>query len=281
MEPQLQQIREQQKQSWNKFSPGWKKWDAFNMDFLKPMGDAIIESLNIHTTDHVLDIAAGTGEPGLSIAAIASKGKVTGIDVAEDMLAIARGNAVTRGLSNYDTLVADICELPFQQEAFDAISCRMGFMFFPDMQLAANEMYRVLKPGGRLATAVWSVPAQNDWVTVIMSVIGKHIPMPPPVPGAPGMFRCGAPGLIANILKQAGFKNIKESEIVSKVDYKSFDLYWEMMLEVGAPIVAAMAGASQATVNTIKTEVEELFKSKNPDGGALLNFGALVIYGEK
>jgi len=281
MEPQLQQIREQQKQSWNKFSPGWKKWDAFNMEFLKPMGDAITESLHIRITDHVLDIAAGTGEPGLSIAAIASKGKVTGIDVAEDMLTIAQENAAARGLSNYNTLVADICELPFQQETFDAISCRMGFMFFPDMQLAADEMYRVLKPGGRLATAVWSVPAQNDWVTVIMSVIGKHIPMPPPVPGAPGMFRCGTPGLIANILKQSGFRNIQESEIVSKVDYKSFDLYWQMMLEVAAPIVAAMAGASETTINTIKTEVEELFKSKNPDGGARLNFGALVIYGEK
>ena len=281
MEPQLQQIREQQKQSWNKFSPGWKKWDTFNMGFLKPMGDAIIGSLHIRTTDHVLDIATGTGEPGLSIATIAAEGKVTGIDVAEDMLTIAQENATARGLGNYDTLVADICELPFQQETFDAISCRMGFMFFPDMQLAADEMYRVLKSGGRLATAVWSGPAQNDWVTVIMSVIAKHIEMPPPVPGAPGMFRCASQGLIANILKQAGFKNIQESEIISKVDYKSFDVYWNIMLEVAAPIVAAMAGASETTFNGIKAEVEELFKSKNPDGDALLNYGALVIYGEK
>ena len=68
-------------------------------------------------------------------------------------------------------------------------------MFFPDMQLAANEMFRVLKPGGRIATAVWSGPEENNWITTIMSVIGRHIQLPAPAPGAPGMFRCATPGL--------------------------------------------------------------------------------------
>jgi ubiquinone/menaquinone biosynthesis C-methylase UbiE len=281
METQLQQIREQQKQSWNKFSPGWKKWDTFNMAFLRPMGEAIVRSLDIHDTDNVLDIAAGTGEPGITIAELTPNGMVTGTDLADDMLATARENAVLKGLKNYETLVADVCELPFSEESFDAISCRMGFMFFPDMQLAADEMYRVLKPGGRIATAVWSSPAKNNWITTIMSVIGRHIQLPAPMPASPGMFRCAAPGLIADIFRKAGFKNIKESEVAGKVDYQSFDRYWNIMLDVGAPIVAAFSGASEATINAIKAETAELFASRNSDGCAVLNYGAFVVYGEK
>ncbi len=68
MEQQLEQIREQQKASWNKFSSGWKKWDELTMDFLKPMGTEIIRLLKPKGKDLVLDVAAGTGEPGLTIA---------------------------------------------------------------------------------------------------------------------------------------------------------------------------------------------------------------------
>lgn len=281
METLLEQIREQQKQSWNKFSPGWKKWDEFNMAFLKPMGEAIINQLTIQSSDHVLDVAAGTGEPGITIAGLATTGKVVGIDLAEGMLVTAMENAQAKGLTNYETLVADVCELPFPDQTFEAISCRMGFMFFPDMQLAAKEMYRVLKPGRRMAVAVWGNPAHNDWVNTIMSVIRKHIFLPAPVPGAPGMFRCAEPNLMSAILQQAGFENISEQTILGQLDYQNFDLYWEIMLDVGAPIVAAMAGANAETINVIKVETQDLLSLKNPDGGAKLNYEALIISAKK
>jgi len=154
-------------------------------------------------------------------------------------------------------------------------------MFFPDMQLAAGEMYRVLKPGGRIATSVWGPPDMNNWVTTIMSVIRKHIELPPPTPDAPGMFRCAAPGFIAAIFKQAGFKQTEETVITGQVDFQSFDRYWEMMMEVAAPIVAALVNADEATIAAIKAETAELFLSKNKDNTAVLDYGALVIYAEK
>jgi len=281
MENQLEQIRDQQKQSWNKFSPGWKKWDEFNMRFLKPMGDAIIDNLKIKDGDDVLDIAAGTGEPGLTIAALTPNGMVTGTDLAEGMLEIARANAAAKRVKNYKAQIADVSELPFDTESFNAVSCRMGFMFFPDMQLAANEVYRVLKPGGRFATAVWAGPEQNNWVTTIMSVIQKHVILPAPPPGAPGMFRCAKPDVIAGLLKQVGFNDITSIEITGQVDYGSFDRYWQMMMEVGAPIIAAMSQADEPTRNKIKEEVAALFQSQNTGGTALLNYGALVISAQK
>lgn len=281
MEPQLEQIRDQQKQSWNKFSPGWQKWDDFNMRFLKPMGDAIVKSLQVKDGDHVLDIATGTGEPGLTIATLTPNGKVTGTDLADGMLTVAKANALTKGITNYETRIADVSELPFGDETFNGISCRMGFMFFPDMQLAANEMYRVLVPGGRIATSVWAAPEHNSWVTTIMSVIQKHIQLPPPVAGAPGMFRCARPGLIAGFFEQAGFTNLAEEQISGVVDYGNFDNYWQMMLEVGAPIVAAMAQADDNTKAIIKQQVFEKFNAENISGGAKLKYAALIISGQK
>lgn len=281
MEPQLAQIREQQKDAWNKFSPGWKKWDDLMMDFLKPMGDEMIRLLQLKDSDVVLDVAAGTGEPGLTIAAQLKNGKVMITDLAEDMLEVARENASRRGITNIETRACDVCELPFADHTFDAISCRFGFMFFPDMLLAAKEMVRVLKPGGKIATSVWNVPEKNFWVTAIMGVINKNIALPAPPPDAPGMFRCAKEGLIAGLFQQAGLKNISVTEITGKLNVKTADVYWNVMNEVGAPIVAALSKADDATKVKIKREVFQAVEQKYSDGNVQIDSSALVIYGEK
>ena len=281
MEQQLEQIREQQKESWNKFSSGWKKWDDLNMDFLNPIGNEIIRLLNPKNDDVVLDVAAGTGEPGLSIATMLTGGKVIITDLAEDMLEIARENATRRGIKNIETRACDVCELPFADNTFDAISCRFGFMFFPDMLLAAKEMVRVLKPGGRIATSVWSIPEKNYWVTAIMGAISKNMELPAPSPGAPGMFRCAKDGFMSNLFRQAGLKNISEKEVMGKLNCKTTDVYWNMMTEVGAPIVAALGKADDAMKEKIKKEVYQAVNQKYSDGNIIIDSSAVVIYGEK
>jgi ubiquinone/menaquinone biosynthesis C-methylase UbiE len=281
MEQQLQEIREQQKSTWNKFSPGWKKWDDLTMDFLKPNGDKIIQLLKVKETDVVLDIASGTGEPGLTIATLAKHGKVMLTDLSEDMLAIAGENASKRGIKNIETKVCDVCDLPFADNTFDVVSCRFGFMFFPDMLLAAKEMVRVLKPGGRIATSVWNIPEKNFWVTAIGSTINRNMQLPAPPPEAPGMFRCAKSGLIADIFKQAGLKNISETEVNGKLNAGTTDVYWNMMTEVAAPFVSALSKADDNIKSKIKSEVFDLVNQKFPDGNVLFDSSALVIYGEK
>ncbi|MBC7886793.1 MAG: class I SAM-dependent methyltransferase [Ferruginibacter sp.] len=281
MVQQIEQIREQQRVSWNKFSPGWKKWDELFMNFLKPMGDEIINQLNLEDTAVVLDVAAGTGEPGLTIASNLKGGKVFITDLAEDMLDIAKENAARRGIKNIETIACDVCELPFADHSFDAISCRFGFMFFPDMLLAAKEMARVLKPGGRIATSVWNVPEKNFWITATMGAINRNMELPAPPPGAPGMFRCSGDGVIAGILQQAGLKNIAVKEIAGKLNTKTTDVYWNVMNDVAAPVVAALSNADAAMREKIKREVSEAVNQKYPAQDILIDSSALVIYGEK
>jgi ubiquinone/menaquinone biosynthesis C-methylase UbiE len=281
MDSQMIQIREQQKETWNKFSPGWKKWDQFNMNFLQPIGDAIIKELNIKEDDTVLDIACGTGEPGLTIAKLAGKGKVTGVDLAEHMLEIAKERALIKEIRNYDTRVCDVCELPFDQNFFDKISCRMGFMFFPDMQLASDQMYKVLRSGGRMATAVWAGPAKNVWISSIMSIINREMQIPPPPEEAPSIFRCAKPGLLKGIMEKSGYKNVQEMELNGKVLFENFENFWNMMNEVAAPVVGALSKADDAMKEKIKNEVKENATSYLTSKGLELDYGTLIISGEK
>lgn len=281
MEAQLVEIRDQQKASWNKFSSGWKKWDNLVMEFLKPMGDEIIRLLHPGGDDQVLDVASGTGEPGLTIATMLTGGKVIITDLSEDMLQVAREHAAHRNIDNIETQVCDVCELPFGDNTFDAISCRFGFMFFPDMLLAAKEMARVLKPGGRIATSVWNVPEKNFWVTAIGGTINKNMQLPPPTPGAPGMFRCAKPGMIQDLFKQAGLKNTSEKEIEGALNCGTPGVYWDMMTDVAAPFVAALSKADDTMRDKIRREVAQLVKDKYPGDNIKIDCSALVIYGEK
>lgn len=281
MESRLEEIREQQKASWDRFSSGWKKWDELMMEFLRPVGDALIEAIDPSGTDVILDIAAGTGEPGLTIATMLDGGKVVITDLSGDMLKIAQENAERRGIHNVETVACDVCELPFDDNTFDAISCRFGFMFFPDMLLAAQEMFRVLKPGGRFATSVWNVPEKNYWVTAIMSAIQRNMELPAPPPGSPGMFRCAGDGAMTELFVRAGFGDIVQTEVVGTLNAGTVDHYWTMMTDVAAPIVSALSKADVQLQEKIRSEVFADVQQRYPDGNVVFTASSLVLSGVK
>lgn len=264
MNQQQTDIREQQRQSWNRFAPGWKKWDSLTMEFLQPLGNAIIQSMPRQGQEYILDIACGTGEPGLTLAQMNPNGKVMLTDLSEEMVDITIEHADHRNITNIGTLVCDVCELPFPDNHFDAISCRFGFMFFPDMLLAAKEMNRVLKPGGTMSTSVWDIPEKNFWVTAVMGTIQKNMDLPPNPSGAPGMFRCCKPGLMQEILEEAGFRNYRQSIIETHLPTDTAEMFWDMMTEIGAPIVAALSQASPDLRESIKQQVLQLVNERYP-----------------
>src|SRR5882672_1873437 len=144
--PSADEIRDQQLATWAGLSAGWEKWDSVIMEQLGPVGAAMIERLDIAEDQQHLDIAAGTGEPGLSIARRAPDGRVVLTDLAAEMLAVAARRADAQGVANVETRVCSADDLPFAGATFDSVSVRFGYMFFPDAAKATAEFVRVLEP---------------------------------------------------------------------------------------------------------------------------------------
>ena len=96
--PSAREVRDVQRAAWAGLSAGWEKWDSVIMDQLGPVGAAIIERLDIAEDHQHLDIAAGTGEPGLSIARLSPKGRVVLTDLVPEMLDIAARRATAQGM---------------------------------------------------------------------------------------------------------------------------------------------------------------------------------------
>ena len=281
MEEQLIQIRDQQRQTWDKFSPGWKKWDGHVLSWIAPVGEELIRNARLRDDSHLLDVAAGTGEPGLSAARIVTKGKVTVTDLSDRMLEVATENAARRGIKNFETRQCDAGEMPFSDGSFDAVTCRFGFMFFPDMNLGLKEMARVSKPGARICSAVWGAPDKNPWATTILSTIAAHVEMPPAPPGAPGLFRCAAPGLMPGVYKEAGLNNIAETEVSGEIEFQSPEQYWSFMTEIAAPVVAGLAKADDSTREAIRVAVMDRARQSSADGKPRFHWSAQVISGER
>ena len=108
-----EQVRDQQRNVWNTFSSGWKKQDDFVFEWLRTVGAKLIEQAGVRDGYVVLDAATGTGEPGLSAAALVGSGRVIGTDISEQMVAIASAKARDKRISNYEAQVANESALPF------------------------------------------------------------------------------------------------------------------------------------------------------------------------
>jgi ubiquinone/menaquinone biosynthesis C-methylase UbiE len=281
MTTQADQIRDQQQATWNKFSAGWNKWDGLVLGWLENVGAAILDDARLRADSCVLDIASGTGEPALTAAGRCPQGKVVLTDLAEQMLAVAGDNAARRGLRNVEFRQCDAGALPFADGTFDAVTARFGFMFFPDVPAAAREFARVAKPGARVCTSVWSAPEKNAWATTIMGAIGKFVDLPAPPPGAPGLFRCAAPGYMAGVFRDAGLRNVTEREVGAPLELADPEQYFAFMSEVAAPVVAGMAKADEAARAKIKETVLELAARRSSGGKVRLDGSAIVVCGEK
>ena len=211
--PSAEEIRERQRVTWAGLSVSWEKWDAIITDQLAPVGDAMIESLGITDHQQHLDIAAGTGEPGVSIARLAPSGRVVLTDLVAEMLDVAVRRARAKGITNVEAMVCSADDLPFDPATFDSVSVRFGYMFFPDLAKATAEFVRVLRPGGRLCSSVWVRPDDNPWTSIAMEAIATEVELAPPDRDGPNMFRCAQEGSVRALYESAGLCDVDEWDV--------------------------------------------------------------------
>jgi ubiquinone/menaquinone biosynthesis C-methylase UbiE len=264
--PSAEEIRDRQRATWAGLSAGWEKWDSIIMDQLRPVGAAIIECLGIAEDHQHLDIASGTGEPGLSIARLAPNGRIVLTDLVAEMLDIAARRARAHGVANIDTKVCSADALPFNDAAFDTVSVRFGYMFFPDVGKATAEFARVLKPGGRVCSSVWVKPEENPWTTIAMQAIATETAVAPPDPNAPTMFRCAAPGYVSALYEGAGLCDIAEWDVEVELVTRSPEQYWEMISEHVSLAVAALQQVDEPARERIRARAIAEVSAYEKDG---------------
>jgi SAM-dependent methyltransferase len=275
------EIRDVQRAAWAGLSAGWEKWDSIIMDQLGPVGAAMIERLHIAGDQRHLDIASGTGEPGLSIARLAPNGRIVLTDLAAEMLEVAARRASTQRIGNIETRVCSADDLPFDDSTFDSVSVRFGYMFFPDMARATAEFARVLKPGGRLCSSVWIKPDENPWTTIAMQAIATEAVVPPADPNGPNMFRCAAPGHVSSLYEDAGLHDIAEWDVDVELVTRSPEEYWEMISEHVSLAVAALQQVGELARQRIRDNAIARVSVFEKDGKVRVPGLARCIVGTK
>jgi ubiquinone/menaquinone biosynthesis C-methylase UbiE len=207
----------------------------------------------VQPNQHVLDLGSGTGYPALLAAqTVGTGGSVTGLDLADLMLAVARRKAVALGLTNVTFRAGDITTLPFGNASFDAVTSRFCLMFLPEIPRALSEIARVLKPGGWIAAAVWSTSDKNPSFGVSMNAIKQVVQLPPPDPTAPGIFRLANAGDLTGMLEKAGLIDATEQDFLAEWSYGSAEEFFTSMMELAAPIQNLMAKLSSEQLETVK-----------------------------
>ena len=279
--PTADEIRAGQREMWDKFSSGWEKWDDVVLASISSVGDAMIAALQIGDDQRHLEVCAGTGEPGLSIAALAPKGRVTLTDLSPEMLAVARRRAEAKGLTNIEFRECSADDLPFDDASFDSVGCRFGFMFIPDVSQAVSELARVLKPGGRVCASVWVRPEDNPWVTLPMAAIATEVQVPPPDPDGPGMFRWAQPGAISSIFSAAALGDVIEWDVPTLLQADSPEQYWRLATELTGPVVGILSQVDQPTRERIAATAIDAAKAYEADGKVNLPGMARCIIGTK
>ena len=279
--PSADEIREAQRATWARLSASWEKWDAVITDQLGPVGAAIIESLDIAEDQQHLDIAAGTGEPGLTIARLSPKGRVVLTDLAAEMLDVAVRRARAQGVANIDTKVCSADDLPFDDATFDSVSVRFGYMFFPDMGKATAEFARVLKPGGRLCASVWVKPEENPWTTIAMQAIATEAVVAPPDPDGPSMYRCAAAGHVSALFEGAGLRDVAEWDVEVELVTRSPEQYWEMISEHVSLAVAALQQVDEPARERIRANAIARVSVFEKDGRVRVPGVARCIVGSR
>jgi ubiquinone/menaquinone biosynthesis C-methylase UbiE len=266
-----EQMIESQRQDWNRVAGGWEKWDRFFDEQMAFLNHRLVADSRLRAGMQVLDLGSGTGYPALLGArTVGPIGSIIGMDLAEQMLAVARRKATALGLVNVTFRPGDVTALPFEANSFDAVTSRFCLMFLPEIPKAATEIAHVLKPGGWVAAAVWSAPEKNPYLMIPITVIKQFLDLPQPDPAAPGIFRLAKPGDLAGMLQQAGFTNLSEEEFIADVRFPSGEEYYDSLMDIAAPIQNLFAKLSdQQKADARGRIVTSVDQYRRADGFAL------------
>jgi SAM-dependent methyltransferase len=268
--------------AWRESAPYWEKHGETVRTMFAPLTEALFDDADLAPGGRVLDVAGGPGEPSLSAARIVGpEGRVVHTDVAAGMVAGARREAARRGLlDRVRFAVASGEALPFPERTFDRVVCRLGVMFFPDAGRGLGEMLRVVRPGGRIALVVWGLKALNPYFAAASEAAARYVASPPDAPDAPGAWRFGDPGMLAELLEAAGAVEVRERRVAFDVAAPlDFDAFWAMRVEISDTLREKTALMSAGDRERLREEVREATRAYFSTGTMRFPAEAVVTSG--
>jgi SAM-dependent methyltransferase len=268
--------------SWGESALYWEKHFDTIREMFAPVSLALIEDSALEAGNRVLDVAGGSGEPSLTVAAaVAPGGTVFYSDPSAEMLAAARRNAVRYQVPNICFCQTGGDRLPFLSDHFDAVVCRFGAMFFPDPAVALQELLRVARPGTRVALAVWDTSEANPFHHVVTDVLARYIEPVPPDPDAMGAFRFAESGKLEEVFKTAGAGDVREHVLKFHISAQiSIDGFWALRSEMSGTLRDKLKALPEGQSQRIATEVKESAAEYALEGGLSFPASVIVVSGE-
>jgi SAM-dependent methyltransferase len=267
----LDAYREQSLETWGKMAVGWEDRREWLMDITGPVNAWLVDKADPQPGQTILELAAGTGDLGLHVAELVGpEGRVISTDFAPEMVDVARRQGEARGLTNVDYRVLDAERMDLEDDSVDGVLCRFGYMLMADPAAALAETRRVLREGGPLAFAVWGTPDRNPWAAVPGMTLMQRGHMPPPEPGAPGIFALGEPERIRDLLGEASFSQPAQlDEIAVEFRWRDFDDLWDALIRITGPLSRAINALSEDERQATREAMEANVASFRADDGSL------------
>jgi ubiquinone/menaquinone biosynthesis C-methylase UbiE len=251
-EDDAQAYRSVSLERWKRASRGWGEHRDRMQAAFAPVSEWLVDAIEPQPGHRVLELAAGPGDTGLLAAElIAPGGTLISSDAVEEMVTIARARAAELGIENVEfrTIDAEWIDLP--TASVDGVLARWGYMLLADPAAALRETRRVLRPGGRVALAAWTDPAENLWSAVAREEVMRLAGLPEPDLDEPNMFAFRDPQRIRGLLEETGFADIVVEQLDLVLDYDDLDSWWDLQLDVStnlAEMVTALTPAQRDDV---------------------------------
>jgi len=263
-------------QSWGESGHYWEKYGPTIRSMFEPVAVALMRAVGASANSRVLDVAAGIGEPSLTIARQLPSATVWCTDPAASMIEAAKKEASRAKLSKVQFAQCLADALPFDDEYFDGVVSRFGIMFFPDPEAGVREMLRALKEGGRVAAAVWCAPEANPFHFVISDALAKYIPPVPAGPDDPTAFRFAPPRKLAAIFERAGARDVSENVLRFTIEaQKTPEEFWQMRAEMSDANREKLARLTAGQRQNLQRDVLEVLPQFS--SGGMMRFPAEVL----
>ena len=258
------------RREWTAAATGWRRW--FDTTEAESAGRALtrvlLQQADLRAGDAVLDVGSGYGEPGLSAAAdVGPDGHVTCLDISGDMLAFAEERARSAGLTNTRFVEADIETVDLEPASFDVVLSRNALMYASDPLTTISRLRTLLRPGGRLAAAVWATPDKVAFATPV-GIITETLDISLPTDG-PGPFALGAPGVLEDLLRHAGLADITSGTAIVVYETPDAESCTQWLRDVAPPITELVADQPPAVQDEIWQRVTEAWMPFQDDSGTV------------